>query len=145
MRACYLRSTQSRRVRCLPESPSGLGAGKTALFDASEVQREERSIVVLGNETAPITYWMVMLPGGVLPGADVFSFGSIKKKLSGSGFQINGLIAPEVLLTLVMFRLNRVPEPESGVKSSERAETRKVLTVPGPVLRIFGKRSSCWR
>ena len=33
--------------------------------------------------------------------------------------------------------LNNRPDPLSGVKSSEKAEMRKVLSVPGPVLRIF--------
>ena len=37
-----------------------------------------------------------------------------------------------MLLTLVMFRLNRVPEPESGVKSFEKADTRRVFIVPAP-------------
>ena len=76
--------------------------------------------------------WMVMLPGGVLPGALVFRSTSMKIKLSGSGFQTNGLTAPEVLLTLVMFRLKRVPEPDSGVKSFEKADMRSVLIGPPP-------------
>ena len=42
------------------------------------------------------------------------------------------MLAPGVLLTLVMFRLNRVPEPESGVKSSEKADMRRVLIGPTP-------------
>ena len=37
-----------------------------------------------------------------------------------------------MLLTLTRFRLNKVPEPESGVKSFEKAEMRKVLIVPAP-------------
>ena len=37
-----------------------------------------------------------------------------------------------MLLTLVMFRLNRVPEPESGVKSFEKADMRRVLIGPPP-------------
>ena len=56
----------------------------------------------------------------------------MKKKLSGSGFQVSGVFAPEALLTLVIFRLNRVPEPESGVKSFEKAEMRSVLIGPPP-------------
>ena len=75
---------------------------------------------------------MVMLPGGVLPGAWMFRSAPIKIKLSGSGFQTNGLTAPGVLLTLVRFRLNRVPEPDSGVKSFEKADMRKVLIGPPP-------------
>ena len=42
------------------------------------------------------------------------------------------MLAPGVLLTLVMFKLNRIPEPESGVKSFEKAETRSVLIGPTP-------------
>ena len=76
--------------------------------------------------------WMVMLPDGVVPGGLVFRSASMKKKLSGSGFQTNGVVAPGVLLTRVMFRLYRVPEPESGVKSFEKADTRSVLIGPGP-------------
>ena len=37
------------------------------------------------------------------------------------------MLAPGVLLTLVMFRLKRVPAPESGTKSFEKAEMRRVL------------------
>jgi hypothetical protein len=60
----------------------------------------------------------------------------MKIKLSGSGFQTNGLIAPGVLLTLSILKLHNVPEPLSGVKSSEKLEMRRVLRVPGPVFRI---------
>ena len=60
----------------------------------------------------------------------------MKIKLSGSGFQTNGLIAPCVLLTLTILRLNNVPDPFIGVKSSERADMRRVFIVPGPVLRM---------
>ena len=75
---------------------------------------------------------MVMLPGGVLPGAFVFRSTSRKYKLSGAGFQVSAVFAPDVLLTLVMFRWNRVPEPDIGVKLSEKADTRSVLIVPPP-------------
>ena len=61
----------------------------------------------------------------------------MKIKLFGVGCQTNGLISPGVLLTLSILRLNSVPEPFSGVKSSEKAEMRRVLIVPGPVLRMF--------
>ena len=61
---------------------------------------------------------------------------SKKKKLFGGGRQTNGLIAPGVLLTLSILRLKSVPDPFSGVSSSERANTCRVLSVPGPVLRI---------
>jgi hypothetical protein len=60
----------------------------------------------------------------------------MKIKLSGSGFQTNGLIAPGVLLTLTILRLHNVPDPFIGVKSSEKDEMRRVLRVPGPVFRI---------
>ena len=42
------------------------------------------------------------------------------------------MFAPGVLLTLVRFRLNKMPEPESGVKSFEKQEMRRVLIGPGP-------------
>ena len=38
-----------------------------------------------------------------------------------------------MLLTLVKFNWNRIPEPESGVKSLEKAEIRRVLIVPVPI------------
>ena len=50
------------------------------------------------------------------------------------GAQTKGLEAPQVLLTLSILRTNSVPEPESGVKSFEKADRRRVLIVPGPVL-----------
>ena len=53
--------------------------------------------------------------------------------LSGGAAQISAVFAPGVLLTRVMFRLNRVPEPDSGVVPSfEKAEMRSVLIGPGP-------------
>ena len=48
---------------------------------------------------------IVTLPAGVLPGGLMFRSPSMKIKLSGSGFQTKGVVAPGVLLTLVMFRL----------------------------------------
>ena len=39
-----------------------------------------------------------------------------------------------MLLTRSILRTYRVPEPESGVKSFEKADTRTVLIVPGPLL-----------
>src|SRR6266853_5936646 len=81
---------------------------------------------------------IVMLPGGVLPGAWVSRvLPSIKIKLFGGAAQVSAVFAPGVLLTLVMFRMNRVPEPDSGVKSFEKADMRSVLVVPGPELRTF--------
>ena len=79
-----------------------------------------------------IVAWMVMLPGGVLPGVWGSRLESIKKKLFGSAAQVSAVLAPPVLLTLVMFRLNKVPEPESGTKSFEKADTRSVLIGPPP-------------
>ena len=65
-------------------------------------------------------------------GAHVDKSPSIKKKLFCGGSQVRGVFAPTVLLTLTMFRLNNVPEPESGVKSFENADIRNVLIGPPP-------------
>ena len=73
-----------------------------------------------------------MLPAGVLHGACELRSVSIKIKLFGSAAQVRAVLAPGVLLTRVIFRLNKVPEPESGVKSLEKAEIRKVLIGPPP-------------
>src|SRR2546423_14824726 len=75
---------------------------------------------------------MVMLPGGVLQGEWGSRLVSMKIKLFGGAAQVSAVFAPEVLLTLVMFRLNRVPEPESEVKSFEKADIRTVLIGPPP-------------
>ena len=56
----------------------------------------------------------------------------MNSKSLGEAPQTNGVLAPGLLLTRVIFRLNKVPEPESGVKSFEKAETRSVLIVPLP-------------
>ena len=61
----------------------------------------------------------------------------MKIKSSGAGFQTSGLVLPGVLLTLSILRLKSVPMPFSGVKSFEKAEMRRVLVVPGPLLRTF--------
>ena len=50
----------------------------------------------------------------------------------GDATQVRGVFAPGVLLTLVKFRLNKTPEPESGVKSFEKADMRRVLIGPPP-------------
>ena len=68
-----------------------------------------------------------------------FRLSSMKIKLFGVWAQTNGLVAPWVLPTRSIRRLNSVPIPFSGVKSSEKAEMRKVLIVPGPVLRMFAE------
>src|SRR5437773_5921189 len=84
-----------------------------------------------------VAAWIVMLPGGVLPGAWISRLLSMKIKLFGGAAQVKAVFAPGVLLTRVMFRLKRVPEPDSGVKSFEKADMRSVLIVPGPVLRTL--------
>src|ERR1700730_5458318 len=62
----------------------------------------------------------------------------MKIKLSGAAAQTNGLIVSGgLLLNLSNLRLNRAPDPFSAVKSSEKADIRRVLSVPGPVLRMF--------
>src|SRR5205809_1276030 len=81
--------------------------------------------------------WTVMLPAGVLQGVWLSKLVSIKIKLFGGAAQVSAVLAPGVVLTLVMFRLNRVPEPASGVKSFEKADMRSVLVVPGPLLRTL--------
>lgn len=58
-----------------------------------------------------------MLPGGVLPGECASKFESMKTKESDVVPQVSGVVAPGVLLTLVMLRLNRVPEPDNGSRS----------------------------
>jgi hypothetical protein len=67
-------------------------------------------------------------------GTVVLSWSSINSKSSGDGFQFSGLIGPGVLLTRRMIRLNSVPDPLSGMKSSEKADIRRILTEPGPLL-----------
>src|SRR5947207_12999314 len=76
--------------------------------------------------------WIVMLPLGALQGVWLSRLVSIKIKLFGGAAQVSALFAPGVLLTLIMFRLDRVPEPESGVKSLEKADMRSVLIGPAP-------------
>ena len=58
----------------------------------------------------------------------------MKIKLFGSGFQTSVLVSPGVLLTLSILTLKSVPVPFSGVKSFEKADMRRVLVVPGPLL-----------
>ena len=60
----------------------------------------------------------------------------MKTKLFGIGFQTNGLVLPGVPLTLSIVRLNRVPDPSSDVRLDEKADMRRVLIVPGPLLRM---------
>src|SRR5438034_1409984 len=70
---------------------------------------------------------MVMLPEGVLPGACLLRFPSINTKLFGEAAHVRAVLSPGVLLTLVKFKLNSVPEPDSGVALVEKAEMRNVL------------------
>ena len=58
----------------------------------------------------------------------------MKIKLFWSAAQTSVLVSPGVLLTLSILRLKSVPIPLSGVKSFEKAEMRRVLIVPGPLL-----------
>lgn len=63
----------------------------------------------------------------------------MKIRLLGSADQTKGLVAPGMLLSLRILRLNIVPDPLSGVRSSEKADTRKVFIVPGPELIILAE------
>ena len=60
----------------------------------------------------------------------------MKTKLFGLGFQTNGLVLPGVPLTLSILRLNSVPDPLNAVRLEEKADMRRVLSVPGPVSRM---------
>src|SRR6202049_4472359 len=55
----------------------------------------------------------------------------MKMKLSGGAAQSNCVLCA-ALLTLVILSSNTVPDPDSGVKSFEKADTRSVLIGPGP-------------
>ena len=73
-------------------------------------------------------------------GVYVFRLSSVKIKLSGESLQFRGLIAPAVLLTLNGLNSNNVPDPFSGTKFCDVAAKRRVLVVPGPVLRMEAER-----
>src|SRR5712692_3457083 len=76
---------------------------------------------------------MLILPDGVLLGACPVSVSLSKMtKFCGTSAHVSAVLAPAVLLTLVKFKSNSVPEPDSGVKSVEKAEMRNVLTAPTP-------------
>ena len=62
-----------------------------------------------------------------------------EEKLSGSGFQTNGDVGPAVVLTLSILRLNNNPDPFSGVKSSEKADIRRVLIPVAGIGRMFAE------
>src|SRR2546429_4490906 len=54
-----------------------------------------------------------------------------------TGAQTKGLRSPHVLLTLSILSSYSVPDPFSGTKAVLKAEMRRVLIVPGPVLRML--------
>jgi hypothetical protein len=63
---------------------------------------------------------------------------SMNSKSFGNGCQTNSVNCPGVLLTLTHLVLKRTPAPLSGVTPSfTKADTRKVLNVPGPVFSTF--------
>jgi hypothetical protein len=51
----------------------------------------------------------------------------MNSKKSGSGAQVNEVVAPHVLLTLSILSSNSVPDPLRAVKSFEKADTRITL------------------
>ena len=63
----------------------------------------------------------------------------MKKKLFGSGCQVSGVLAPGWMFTLSIFRLNSNPDPLSGVKSSEKADMRRILTPVAGIGRTFAE------
>src|ERR1700733_6818442 len=76
--------------------------------------------------------WIVMLPGGGLPGILASRLVSKNSKSFGDAAQTRGVLDP-VLLTRVMFRLNRIPSRDNGVDPSlEKADIRRVLIGPAP-------------
>jgi hypothetical protein len=82
---------------------------------------------------------MVIWPGGVLKGSCVVRSAEMKNRLSGVGCQVRDVVALLAALTLRYWKLKRIPHPFSGVKSSEKAEIRRILAV-GPVpFRIFAE------
>jgi hypothetical protein len=90
--------------------------------------------VVVGVGPGPV---IVIRPLGVKSASCALNGGAVMKiRESGAGCQTNGLVAPDVLLTLTILRLNNVPDPFIGSWGSERADMRRVFSVPGPVLRM---------
>ena len=80
---------------------------------------------------------MLMAPfsctGACAPEAEL-----MKRKLSGAGRQSNEVVSPGVLLTLFILSSNSVPSnPFSGVEVVEKADTCRVLIVPGPLSIMF--------
>ena len=71
-------------------------------------------------------------------GENAFRSVSINSKSFGKGDQLSGVFCPAVVLTLTKRVLKRTPDPLSGVTPSfEKADTRNVFNVPGPVFRTF--------
>ena len=63
----------------------------------------------------------------------------MKIKLSGSGCQVNGLAAGHEVATLSILRLKSNPDPFSGVKSSEKADMRRILIPVAGTGRMFAE------
>ena len=55
----------------------------------------------------------------------------MKMNWSGAAAQVNGVLSA-ARLTRFILSSNSVPDPESGWKSFEKADTRSVLIGPGP-------------
>src|SRR2546430_8945758 len=64
-------------------------------------------------------YTTLFRSGGVLPGACWARVVSMNTKLLGGFAHVSAVLAPCTLLTLVKFKLNKVPDPERGVRSEE--------------------------
>jgi hypothetical protein len=75
---------------------------------------------------APVT---MILPF-VCPGSNDSRLSSIKMKSSGDGLQVKAVLA-DPLATLKGLSSNNVPDPASGTKLVMKAETRRILRVPG--------------
>ena len=62
----------------------------------------------------------------------------MNSKSFGFALQTSVVLCPTVLLTRTQRMLKRTPDPLSGLTPSfEKADTRKVFNVPGPVFRTF--------
>src|SRR6266446_7486907 len=83
------------------------------------------------NLLPPRLYCVVTPPDAALPTACVLRSASMKMNWSGAGAQVN-CVPCAALLTLVILSSNRVPDPESGAKSFEKADIRSVLIGPLP-------------
>lgn len=87
--------------------------------------------VGVGLVTGPV---MVMSPSTWVA-AWLLKSPSMNTKLLGIGCQVSGVERPGIFPVLSILRLQRVPEPESGVRSFEIAEKRSVRVGPGPGIR----------